>query len=306
MKTSLVAAAGLLAWSGMAMGQVPTEIAAKVRAAGHTLDRGAGELYVPMFGPEAWSGMTITRDVAYGSDPLQKLDLYVPEGKGAKRPVLLFVHGGGFVGGDKHGPFYPDNITAWAAKQGMVGVNIDYRLAPKAPWPAAAEDLAAALRWVRANIAQHGGDPDRIILWGHSAGANHVADYVSHPEVEGPEFAGVKGAILLSPFYAADPGEAPTHAYYGSDADLQGAAGAIDRLWRSTVPLFLADAEFDLPGMQAFATAAHERLCETPERCSQLVELKNHNHLTEGMAVGTTDTSLSGPVLHWIRMLVGS
>jgi triacylglycerol lipase len=300
-----VAAAGLLAFSSMAAAQVPPDIAAQVRAAGHTLDRGAAALYAPLFGPDAWSGMTITRDIAYGGDPQQKLDLYVPDDKATKRPVLLFVHGGGFVGGDKHGPFYPDNITAWAAKQGMVGVNIDYRLAPKAPWPAASQDLASALRWVRANIAQYGGDPDRIVLWGHSAGANHVADYVSHHEVQGPEFAGVKGAILLSPFYAADPGKTPAHAYYGNDLSLQSADSAIDRLWRSTVPLFLADAEFDLPGMQAFAAAAHERLCETPERCAELVELKDHNHLTEGMAVGTADTSLSGPVLHWIRMVAG-
>jgi hypothetical protein len=54
--------------------------------------------------------------------------------KGKKLPVLLFVHGGGFTRGDKHGDFYPDNITLWAAKNGTVGVNIDYRLAPQDPW----------------------------------------------------------------------------------------------------------------------------------------------------------------------------
>lgn len=304
-KHAWAAAAALFVTPNMASAQVPPDIAAKVRAAGHTINRAAGDDYAKMFGPEAWAGMTITRDIAYGSDPLQKLDLYVPEAKGAKRPILLFVHGGGFTGGDKHGPFYPDNITAWAAKQGMIGVNIDYRLAPKAPWPAGAEDLASALGWVRANIARYGGDPDRIILWGHSAGANHVADYVSHHELQGPEFSGVKGAVLLSPFYAADPGKTPAHPYYGNDLALQTAGSVIDRLWRSTVPLFLADSEFDPQGMRQFATTAHDRLCETPERCPEFVDLKDHNHLTEGMAVGTGDVTLTDVVERWIRLHAG-
>ena len=300
-----VAITAMLAWTSAGTAQVPPDIAAKTRAAGHSMDPASGEAYAALFGPEAWSGMTITRDVAYGSDPLQKLDLYVPDGKAAKRPVLIFVHGGGFTRGDKHGAFYPDNITAWAAKQGMVGVNIDYRLAPKNPWPAGAQDLASAIAWVRANALRYGADPDRIVLWGHSAGANHVADYVAHHELQGPEFSGVKGAILLSPFYAAEPGKAPAHAYYGNDAALQSTASIVDGLWRSTVPLFLAEAEFDPEPMRMFAKTAHESLCQTPERCPEFVDLKDHNHFTEGMAVGTRDTSLTGPVLNWIRMLTG-
>jgi triacylglycerol lipase len=305
MKVIAIAMLGLISLSGIAWAQVPPDIAAKTRAAGHSMDPSTGEPYGALFGPDYWRGMTITRDVAYGSDPLQKLDLYLPEGTATKRPVVLFVHGGGFTRGDKHGAFYPDNIPAWAAKQGMVGVSINYRLAPKDAWPAGAKDLASAIRWVRANAAKYGADPDKIILWGHSAGANHVADYVAHHDLQGPEFSGVKGAILLSPFYAADPGAAPKHAYYGNDAALQSSASIIDGLWRSTVPMFLASAEFDPDNMRQFAATAHETLCQTPERCPEFVDLKDHNHFTEGMAVGTSDTSLTGPVLNWIRMLTG-
>ncbi len=97
---------------------------------------------------------------AYGSDPLQKLDVFAPDAaQGKKLSVLLFVHGGGFTRGDKHGQFYPDNITLWAAKNGMVGVNIDYRLAPKDPWPAGVNDLTSAIAWTHANIARYGGIP---------------------------------------------------------------------------------------------------------------------------------------------------
>ena len=71
------------------------------------------------------------------------------------------------------------------------------------------------------------------------------------------------------------------------------------------MPLFLAEAEFDPEPMRMFAETAHETLCQTPERCPEFVDLKDHNHFTEGMAVGTRDTSLTGPVLNWIRMLTG-
>ena len=303
MRKLAIAISAMVLASGAAA-QVPPEIAAKVRAAGQAMDPSAGALYAPIFAGKGQGDVTITRDVAYGDDPLQVLDLYVPRAAADKpRPVLLFVHGGGFTRGDKHGDFYPDNITAWAASHGMVGVNINYRLAPANPWPAGAKDLAAAIAWTRANIARHGGDPDRIILWGHSAGANHVADYVGHKELHGAEAAGVKGAVLLSPFYAPEAGEQP-HAYYGSDADVQAAGAAIDRLEASGVPLFLGYAQFDPEPMRQFALSAIGRLCRDGGRaCPASVDLPDHNHFTEGMAVGTDDVSLSGPVLRWIEAL---
>ena len=93
----------------------------------------------------------------------------------------MFVHGGGFVGGDKHVPGTPmyDHIGAWAVRNGWVGVTITYRLAPEHTWPAGAQDVAAAVQWVRDNIASYGGDPSRIVLAGHSAGSVHVASYLA-------------------------------------------------------------------------------------------------------------------------------
>ena len=96
-------------------------------------------------------------------------------------PVLVFVHGGGFVGGDKHVPGTPmyDHIGAWAVRNGWVGVTITYRLAPEHTWPSGAQDVAAAVQWVRDNIAAYGGDPARIVVAGHSAGCVHVASYLA-------------------------------------------------------------------------------------------------------------------------------
>ena len=305
MKTAglITAACGFVAFATASNAQVPTNIAEKVRAAGQAMDPTIGQLYAPLFPKEAWAGVSIQRDIAYGSDPLQKLDVFsLDAAKGKKLPVLLFVHGGGFTRGDKHGDFYPDNITLWAAKNGLVGVNIDYRLAPKAPWPAGAKDLAAAIAWTKANIARYGGDPNRIVVFGHSAGANHVADYAAHPEVRGAEASSVNGIVLLSPAYSTAPSARP-NSYYGQDADLGSAAGQVTRLTASPYPLFYGYAEFDPPPMKATATALIEGVCQTKSRCPKSVVLKDSNHFSEGMALGTSDQQLAAPLLEWIKGL---
>ena len=115
-------------------------------------------------------------------------------------------------------PFY-DNIMLWAVKNGFVGVNTTYRLAPASPWPAGAEDLASVVQWVSEKIAERGGDPARIYLMGQSAGAVHVAGYVSHPEFHKVKGGGLAGAIMISGIYdlTGSPLGDPEIAYFGSD-----------------------------------------------------------------------------------------
>ena len=127
--------------------------------------------------------VAITRDHQYGPDARNRLDI-LRKGIPRSAPVLVYVHGGGFVMGDKTSagsPFY-DNIGQWAAQQGYIGVTMTYRLAPAHHWPCGPEDMALAVRWLRANIAAHGGDPEKIFLLGQSAGAVHVAAYIAHAQ----------------------------------------------------------------------------------------------------------------------------
>lgn len=100
------------------------------------------------------------------------LDVYVPEGRVGPLPVVVYVHGGAFMWCSKetHLIF----AHAWA-KAGFVVFNVNYRLAPRHMYPAAIEDVCAALRWVHDHAARFGGDPNRIVLTGESAGANLVA-----------------------------------------------------------------------------------------------------------------------------------
>ena len=280
--------------AGAATAQVPPDIAAKLHAIGPKIDLTVGALYAPLQPKAPYAGVTVARDVAYGADPLQKLDVFSPTAGGKPRPVLLFVHGGGFVRGDKR---QTDNMLVWALGHGMVGVNINYRLAPKDPWPAGARDLASAIAWTKANIARYGGDPNRIFLWGHSAGANHVADYIAHPEVQGPGGPGVAGAVLMSGIY--DPMSAP-NPYYGSDPAVVAGLASKPGLLRTRVPLMVINAELDPPVMVASGKALNEDLCKAG-RCPAFLLAKDHDHLSEGMAVGTADESVSGPVLQFIQ-----
>jgi triacylglycerol lipase len=186
----------------------------------------------------------------------------------------------------------------------MVGVNMNYRLAPDAAWPAARDDIAAALEWIGDNIAEYGGDPGKVVLWGHSAGANHVADYVTHTELQGDEAERVEGALLLSPAYAPETGENP-HPYYGTNASLQTAGPAIERIGGSGIPIMIGYAEYDPAMFQGFAEQTGEQLFGRGAEgaCPEILFLKDHNHLTEGASIGSSDESLSGPFLAWMKGL---
>lgn len=106
--------------------------------------------------------------IAYGSHPRQKLDIYTPPNGAKDAPVMVFFYGGGWEWGSRDE--YAFAGRAFAAK-GFVTVVPDYRLVPEVRFPIFIEDAAAAVAWVWANIAGHGGDPAKIALAGHSAGA---------------------------------------------------------------------------------------------------------------------------------------
>jgi triacylglycerol lipase len=303
-KILIAALAALTAASGASFAQVPPDIAAGIRKIGQVSDPpNTAKLYAPLFAEqkEPYPNVTVTRDVAYGPDALEKLDVFTPSGAGSGRTVVIYVHGGGFERGNKHGansPYY-DNIMLWLAQQGMVGVNINYRLAPQSTWPAAQQDLAAAVRWVQQNIAQHGGDGDRVALWGESAGASLIASYLAHPEFWGPKGHGVKAAVMNSGFYENDRGAS---AYFGSDPQELKARSSTEGLKKLTIPLFISHTEVDLPAAIRLAEQTRKALCDAG-RCPIYAEFKDHGHISQGYSVGTPDTSVSGPVLQVLQQV---
>ena len=113
-------------------------------------------------------------DIAYGDDPLQRYDLYYPDGDPeSPLPVVVIVHGGGFTHMDKRDwHLYPG---FFALKEGFALISVNYRLAPKNRWPDGENDLIAAIRHIKEHAAEYHLDGDRLCLYGTSAGGNLVS-----------------------------------------------------------------------------------------------------------------------------------
>lgn len=119
-------------------------------------------------------GVITERDVAYGSEPGQRLDVYRRAGSGGS-PIILYVHGGGWRRGDKAMPQMIHNkMPHWVAK-GFVFLSINYRMLPAANPVQQAEDVGRALAFAQNKAGNWGGDATRVILVGHSAGAHLVS-----------------------------------------------------------------------------------------------------------------------------------
>jgi triacylglycerol lipase len=282
-----------------------------VRALGSVINdetrASARALYAPLqptFGPD----IILKSDISYGPDERHKLDVIAPAQKPAQAvPVVIFIHGGAYVRGNKTvpgSPFY-QNIAAFWARNGIIGVNATYRLAPKHQWPAAAQDISAAAKWARANIAAYGGDPNRIVLMGHSSGASHIATYIFHEELQprgGDD--GIVGAILLSGGY--DPtieSTAGRRAYFGEDESLYSARAAIRHVAGRTIPVFIGFAEYDPPRFQFQAISLFKAICERDSRCPPMKQLLGHNHFTQVCHIGTKDQSLTADLAAFVRAL---
>src|SRR5215475_15981297 len=134
-RTMIAALAGTsLLVCSQAIAQVPPDIAQKIAAMGRVNDPAkTAPLYVGLQEKEPYAGVKISRDVKYGPNERNTLDLFVPETAGTGRVVFMFVHGGQFIRGSKHAPGSPfyDNVMLWAARNGMIGINVEYRLAPE-------------------------------------------------------------------------------------------------------------------------------------------------------------------------------
>ena len=229
-------------------------------------------------------------DIAYGPDPRHRLDLY-REQNIENAPVFVFVHGGGFIMGDKRseqGPFYR-NVGDYAARQGWIGVVPTYPLAPDHPWPAGPEALKRVVEWIGANVAEYGGDPERIVLSGQSAGAVHVASYLAHPAYHAVPGGGVRGAVLMSGLYDTTVGEANDNhrAYYGTDAARYAEANCLPGLLSTQTPLCFTVSEFDPPMFQAEAARTVGAWGEAKGGFPEMHYLVGHNHLTPSQSLGT-------------------
>jgi len=279
--------------------QLPPDVIAQLKAMGSAitpeLAQSSWALLTPFHEKAGYTAPKIDRDLRYGDDPRHRLDVHTAGGE-SNVPVFVFVHGGGFVRGDKHIPGTPqyDLVGAWAVRHGYIGVTMTYRLAPEHKWPSGAEDVAGAVAWLRQNIARYGGDPDKIVLAGNSAGAVHVASFAAGQG--GADPASVAGVAMLSGIYevrAPQPG-APEHAYYGPDPDPETAT--LPGLLEAPIPLLFSVSERDPSFFQEAAAGVVSAWQERHGTVPDLVWVEGHNHMSTIGSL-TIDESALGTAL---------
>ncbi len=341
MHKTLWLAAVAVAAAGLAQAEVPPEIAKQLVNIGRGVCVPAtAQIYRPLHQNPPYAGVTIARDLSFGPDPMNVLDVFSAEKGGGSRPVLIYVSGGqgNKQQGGPNGDVFYDNIMLWATKNGMVGVNMQRR--PGQAWDDPAKDIALVVQWVDKNIAHYKGNPKRVFMWAQSAGNTPVGTYIGHPELYGPKGVGVKGVVFMSaPGFNILPATPPPGGGAGGACRQPdgGAAPAAAAGGRGTAGRGRGDgkagagkgkqaqpdaatqlARSNLPGLikskvPFFVSVAEldppnvigfaETLKEElckAGKCPTFVTFKDHSHISEVMSPDTADTSVTGPILKWM------
>ena len=216
------------------------------RAAAQT--EGAGEMDP---GDQSTTGVRLPpearfqRDVPYGDDPQQRLDVYIPgQAKGA--PVILMVHGGAWMIGDKAASGFVSNKVARWLPKGYVIVSSNYRMSKRPNPLEQADDIARALAFVQAKAPSWGGDPTRVLLLGHSAGAHLVSLLAANQRiVTGKGGAPWLGTIVLdsAAYDVVEIMQSKHRGFYdrvfGKDRSFWTEASPYHRLTAAPAPMFL-------------------------------------------------------------------
>lgn len=228
-------------------------------------------------------------DLPYGPGPRNRLDVFPARGRALARdglaPVLVFVHGGGWRTLDKS--VYSFVAPAWS-ETGVVTVLPSYGLLPEVPLVRMIDEIRAVIRWVADHVREHGGDPERVVLAGMSAGAQLSGMALAHP----PTARHVRAAALASSVYDLEP-----HRWHGrhDDMGLDDALVArasplhnlpVDR----TLPMSLSVGADETPEMIRQTRDYHAALAARGQPVTMIVEPGRH-HLNLGRVFGDPDTA---------------
>lgn len=198
----------------------------------------------------------------YGNDPAQKLEMFVPQGAKGALPIVVFVHGGSWASGDPHDYRF---IARTLCAQGYAVVLAGYRLYPQTKFPGMLEDGAAALRWVQDNAARYRGDPARMALMGHSAGAYNVVMLTLDPQWlkgVGLDTQAIRGTVSLAGPFDFVPLDSPaTINSFGDSPDLS-RTQPVNFARKDAPPLLLVTGDADTRVKPRNSQALAQRLTE--------------------------------------------
>lgn len=294
---------------------ISSDIFKKIRALGYNLDDhvidATRSLYEPLYKQMAEAdAKNVIKHLGYkyGEHPLQTLDVYQPSQvlMNVRNPILIYVHGGGFTGGDKANHV---NLGNYFAKKGYLTILADYRLAPEFMWPVGAADVGAVVAWAVKHAPDFNADRRNIFLMGHSAGASHVADYAI-AQVAGEPDPNVHGIILVSgPAYDL----ASLNADYGyyREAKKNPANSIINHLKDFKLPLFVTYAEYEPKRIAAqnylFARALNDRaIADLKQDADEpyfpvIKTIMRHNHVSIIKSLNTEDENFGADVVRFMQ-----
>ena len=259
----------------------------------------------------------VIRDIIYSGgeniDPGDvRMDIHLPK-EPESAPVLIMVHGGAWTYGNKH-TYIGLEQARFFNRNGYIFIPINYRLAPDHPFPAAIEDAAAAIAWVHENIAEYGGDPSKIVLMGHSAGAHSVAMVSVDPTYLAAHKlspAVIRGAIALdSAAYdlvekGARRGKLPN--FY------QPAFGSDPEVWAAASPKLLVKPETAIPPLQLY----YVQRAVSPRKSREFAEVlteaghtatavlaKNRTHKSLNEKLGEADDPFAPQMLDFFNQCI--
>lgn len=239
-------------------------------------------------------------------DRKDRLDIYAPS-SAKMAPVIVSIHGGGLRQGDKSGQAF---VGQRFASAGHVTVVVNHRLSPGVEHPAHIEDVAAAVAWVKRNIARYGGDPQQVFVIGHSAGAYLAAllaldsRYLKAHELTPGD---IRGVVPVAGFFYVDrPGVAPDRPKdtWGTDVKVWKAASPGTYVSRGVPPMLLlyadGDDEWRKKQQSEFATALRDSGSQDVE--VRMIKDRTHNTVWSEMGKGDEDTARA--ILQFVNRLI--
>jgi acetyl esterase/lipase len=249
------------------------------------------------------TGVTFSRNLRYGESELNVLDVATGDtSEASRRPVLVFVAGDSFAGdGGAADAAVQDQAMCFAARNGMVGVKVSYRLAPANPWPTGTRDVAAATSWVHQNIDLFGGSRDQIVAFGYSVGAFHVASFLAHPELQEQD-SDIAAAVLVSGIYriGADA-SASEKSYFGTDASKYDQRSAFPGILNIETPILLAWSTLDPPRLVTQGEKLKQLLCNSPTHCPHTTVLRSSHSLASVFGPDASSGGLAEPTLELVK-----
>jgi acetyl esterase/lipase len=194
-----------------------------------------------------------------------------------------------------------DAAMCFAARHGMVGVRMSYRLAPANPWPSGARDVAAAASWLHQNVDLFGGNRNEIVAVGYAVGAFHVASLLAHPEFQITD-SDVAAAVLVSGIYRTSAeASSEEKSYFGADPSQYDQRSAFPGILKVETPLLLAWSTQDPPRLVAEGETLKQRLCNSMTHCPHTTELRHRESLASMFEIDAPGGSLAQPTLELVR-----